>query len=337
MKFWTELSPGDHRLINQLAEFLPDQIFDIHSHLFHPQHCAPGRLPGAFDATTEWDLNSYSTAMRKRLLNRPVEGLFFAYPSRLIDYAAANPWVAQEVAGRAPNGGFAIASPSDSPDAVRELIAREKFIGLKPYHIYANVTDTMQAKIEEYTPDWMWEICHDIGGVLMVHIVRDRAIADKENIQSIQRLCRRYPNCRLVLAHIARSFNYRHALEGLAAIKDLPNAFVDTALVTESEPMRCALRILGPERVLYGSDFPFSELRGKCTSVGDGFAWIYADELPANGISKFGDFTLLGIESLLCLRDACESERLGQTALQAVFRECVTVAVHLTKTAYFLI
>ncbi|MDB6028672.1 MAG: kat [Verrucomicrobiales bacterium] len=321
MKFWTEPSPADTRLIDQLAEFLPDQIFDIHSHLFHPQHCLPGHLPGAFDATTQWDVDSYFAAMKNRLPNRRVDGLFFGYPSRLVDHAAANAWVAQEVLGRFPNRALAIASPSDSPDAVRELIAKEKFVGLKPYHVYANVPNTMHAKIEDFAPDWMWEICHEIGGVLMLHIVRDRAISDKENILSLQRLCRRYPNCRLVLAHIARSFNYRHALEGLAAIKNLPNAFVDTSLVTESEGMRAALQILGPERLLFGSDFPFSELRGKCTSVGDGFAWIYADELPANGISKVGDFTLLGIDSLLCLREACESVQLNQTEVRAIFRD----------------
>jgi glutamate-1-semialdehyde 2,1-aminomutase len=321
MKFWTEPSPADNRLIDQLAEFLPERIFDIHGHLFHPQHCAPEKLPGAFDATTAWNLAAYFAAMKNRLPKRQVDGLFFGYPSRLVDHEAANQWVAQEVTRRIPNRALAVASPSDNPDAVRAIVAKEKFIGLKPYHVYANIPDTMQAKIEDFVPDWMWEICHEIGGVLMLHIVRDRAIADKENILSIQRLCRRYPNCRLVLAHIARSFNYRHALEGLAAIKELPNAVVDTALVTESEGMRAALQILGPERVLFGSDFPFSELRGKCTSVGDGFAWIYADELPATGVSKIGDFTLLGIESLLCLREACKAERLGETAVQAIFQE----------------
>lgn len=321
MKFWTQPSSADLRLIDRLNEFLPKRIFDIHGHLFHAKHCAPGKIPGAFDTTSEWDLSSYIAAMKNRLPARQVDGLFFGYPSRLVDNTAANEWVAQQVAGRPPNRALALASPGDDPEAIRQLVAKEKFVGLKPYHVYANLADTMQAKVEEFAPDWMWEICHEIGGVLMLHIVRDRAIADKENVQSLQRLCRRFPNCRLVLAHIARSFNYRHALEGLAAIKDLPNAVVDTSLVTESEGMRAALQILGPDRLLFGSDFPFSELRGKCTTVGDGFAWIYADNLPSNGISKLGDFTLLGIESLLCLREACESERIGGAAVHAVFRE----------------
>ena len=41
----------------------------------------------------------------------------------------------------------------------------------------------------------------------MLHIVRERAIADEENQKALRRLCRKYPNCRVVLAHIARSFN----------------------------------------------------------------------------------------------------------------------------------
>jgi glutamate-1-semialdehyde 2,1-aminomutase len=321
MKFWIKPSPSDSRLIDTLEDFLPANIFDIHAHLFHPKHCPSGKFPATFTASSQWDLKSHSSVMSRRLRKRTVHGLFFGYPSRLVDRDIANAWIASDIAKGGPgsNRALALASPDDDPKTIKELVTRQKFAGLKPYHVYANLPDTMQAKIEDFAPDWMWEICHDIRGILMLHIVRDRAIADKKNITSLKRLCRKYPRCQLVLAHIARSFNYRHAREGLEAIMELPNVVVDTALVTEPEAIRFALQTLGPERVLYGSDFPFSELRGKCTSVGDGFAWIYADDLSPTGISKVGEFTLLGIESLFCLREACESSGSSRQEVAAVF------------------
>lgn len=321
MKFWTEPSSSDALLLEKLEGFLPSRIFDIHAHLFNAEHCQPQKFPGAFDASSQWDAASFAQVMSRRLRNRTVNGLFFGYPSKLVNHRAANTWISQDMSQtpRNKNRALALVSPGDNPETVRATVAREKFVGLKPYHVYAHRTDTMQAAVEEFAPDWMWEFCHDIHGVLMLHIVRDRAIADPKNIASLQRLCRRYPKCQLILAHIARSFNYRHALEGLAAMKDFSNAFVDTALVTEAEGIRFAIETLGPERVLYGSDFPFSELRGKCASVGDGFAWIYADELPDKGISTIGNFTLLGIESLLCVKDACASCGLKKDEVNSIF------------------
>ncbi len=123
----------------------------------------------------------------------------------------------------------------------------------------------------------MWQICHEIKGVLMLHIMRSEGIADPDNLAAIERLCREFPRCRLVLAHVARSFNYRNARTALRQIEPLDNVVVDTSAITEAGAMRAALEMLGPRRVLFGSDYMVSELRGKCFTMGDGFSWLYSD------------------------------------------------------------
>ena len=113
---------------------------------------------------------------------------------------------------------------------------------------------------------------------------------------AIQRLCRRYPRCKLILAHVARSFNYRHALEGLHHLVDLDNVVVDTSAVPQTGAFRAALEILGPRRVLWGSDYMVSELRGSCITQGDGFTWIHP-EITGDKLTIFGQYTTVGIES----------------------------------------
>ena len=190
-----------------------------------------------------------------------------------------------------------------------------------PIAFMRRVEDTNQARIEEFAPGWMWEICHDIEGVMVLHIMRSEGIADPDNLETIERLCNKFPNCRLVLAHIARSFNYRNARTALRKLEPLDNVVVDTSAVTEVEAMRVALDSLGPQRVLFGSDYMVSELRGKCFTMGNGFSWIYSDNLPSPVVTAFEDYALVGVESLLCIREAFDIGGFNATDAQDVFHD----------------
>ena len=84
---------------------------------------------------------------------------------------------------------------------------------------------------------------------------------------------------------------------------------------------RNRMEVLGPRRVLWGSDYMVSELRGACFTQGDGFTWIYSEDASARDLTIFGGFTLVGIESLLCLREACDDIGLTPSDLNQVFRD----------------
>ncbi len=324
MRFCDQLTEADTRLIKtRLDDFVPSEVFDAHTHIFHSRHFAEGKRPEFIPANTAFGLRHFNDTMSRWLPGRVVNGLFFGYPSSGNDRVGENEFVAGEIAAvrnDSVSRALALLAPGDDPAWARQLIAKRRFVGIKPYRLYASVADTAQAKIEEFAPEWMWEVCNEMDGVLMLHIVRSLGIADESNRASLRRLCRKYPRCRVVLAHVARSFNYRNALAGLASLSDLDNVVVDTAGVTETEAMRAALEILGPRRVLYASDYPISDLRGKCFTMGDGFTWVYADDLPAKAVTQFENFTLVGIESLLCLREACEAAGMGDGDLRDIFR-----------------
>ncbi len=320
IRFCAELTEADARLVKtRLDDFVPREIFDAHAHLFHSGHFAKDKRPEFVPADTAFGLREFRETMARWLPGRAVDGLFFGYPSPGNDRPGENAFVAGEMDGGVSRA-LALLATEDDPSWARQLIARRRFVGIKPYRLYAPVADTAQATIGEFAPEWMWKICHERDGVLMLHIVRSLGIADQQNRDCLFRLCRKYPRCRVVLAHVARSFNYRNALAGLATLCDLDNVVVDTAGVTETEAMRAALETLGPRRVLYGSDYPISNLRGKCFTMGDGFTWVYADDLPAKAVTPFENFTLVGIESLLCLREACETTGMGEADLRDIFR-----------------
>lgn len=307
MKIANELTESDLKLARELDGFVPQEVFDLHAHLYHPGHFQPSPPPWIEDQPV-LGCDQHRQALSRGLPGRTIHGLYFGLPKKQTDRGAINRWVADQVRanGTRLSRPLALVAPDDDRATVAGMVRDGGFAGVKVYHVFAPGPDTFNAAIEEYAPDWIWELCHEIHGVLMLHLVKHRAIADAENLASIHRLCRAYPRCQLVLAHAARSFDYRNGLAGLKKLRDLDNAWVDLSAVTEADAMREAFRVLGPSRVLYGSDYAVSEVRGRCVTTGDSFFWLHPELIQPQHVPRTTfQMTLVGIESLLCLREAC--------------------------------
>jgi glutamate-1-semialdehyde 2,1-aminomutase len=322
LKFARELSRLDLELAaEKLKGFLPREIFDLHAHVYHPAHFAAGAWE-FLQSETSLGCARHRAALSRYLPSQTIHGLYFGLPHATAQHPAINTWVLEDLRshGTQESRALLLASPQDSQEHVAAELRSGRFCGLKVYHCYSARPDTFNALVSEYTPEWMWELLQEVRGVLMLHLVRDDAIADADNQSELRRLCRTYPNVPVVLAHIGRSFNYRNARNGLRAIADLPNVVVDTSAICESEAFRAAIDILGPQRVLFGSDFPISELRGRCITTGSSFFWLHPESLqPELQAAAATDMTLIGIESLLCLREVCEDAGLVSDDVLDIF------------------
>lgn len=323
MKLVDTLTPEDQKTLEDLETFIPKRIFDIHAHLFDSRHFVRKNLGAYLQGVTKLDLQDYQAALSRWLPGRSVEGLFFGIPNRENRRDEINSWISKEAEGASSNNrALALVSPKDDVASAIRLMEEKRVVGLKPYHLYASEGDTSQARVEDFAPEWMWEVCHRFQGVLMLHLMRDRAIADPENQSAIRQLCLKYPNCRLVLAHVARSFNYRYARKGLSSLVELDNVWVDTSAVTETEAMRAAIEAFGPSRVLFGSDYPISDIRGRCVALHDSFLWAYPrNNVAPDAVMPNSPGTLVGIESLMCIKEACEDTGLRPSDVQGIFRE----------------
>ena len=114
-------------------------------------------------------------------------------------------------------------------------------------------------------------------------------------------MCETYPNMKLVLCHSARGFNMHHVIDSIEQLIGLDNLYFDTVsgralfsralvralrlglagqgAVTEAGATNALIRAFGPQKVMYGSDWPVAESRGKCISLGDSFIWLTPDNV----------------------------------------------------------
>jgi glutamate-1-semialdehyde 2,1-aminomutase len=325
MTTW-ELTDADRDIIAREVEpFLPGRVFDAHAHLFRAEHYAHGTRPPHQQGNPErLGLEEYLALIDWiHPGGRTAGGLFFGL-AFTGDRAANNDFVAGEAtAGRErglPVFGQMIVAPDDDPEQVREQVRTGGFVGLKCYHTMAHVEGpTWQAPIEAYLPEPLVQVAHEQGLSITLHMVRDRALADPVNQATIRRYCERYPNMRLILAHAARGFNPWHTIEGIGSLRGLGNVWFDTSAVTEAGAFEAIVETMGHERLLYGSDFYISHLRGRCVAVGDSFHWFYAEDMNLDERHTTLRPVLIGLESLRSLRLAARRLRLTDTQVEDIF------------------
>jgi glutamate-1-semialdehyde 2,1-aminomutase len=312
------------RLGGEIASFVPPDSFDVHAHLYRacdsipslPQHMLVN--DGTGNQVAGWQ--SWRDSLQKWLGDRaPAAGLFFAFPKSEIDFQQANEFVLNEVRQHADCRALLLIHPADDPASIDSLIETSGSVGFKVYRLYADRGDTMNAELGEFLPEWAWEIADRRQLAIMLHIVRDRALSDPANLKYIREHCLKYSHAKLILAHAARGFCAAHTGEGIAGLRGLDNVYFDTSVVCESPAFSAILREFGTTRLMFGSDFPVSEMRGKCVSVGDRFLWLTEDNVGGNEQSPV-DLTLVGVESILAIRRACQDVRLGDADAERIFR-----------------
>ena len=325
MTTW-HLSDADRDFIDRhVAPYLPDKIFDAHAHLFCHAHYPAGTMPASYATTPP----TVGLALYREAIDwlhpggRTKGGLYFGL-AFLGDRVANNEFVAREVQTAQESGflarGQMLVAPEMEADYVRQEVRRHGFVGLKPYHLMAQVDGpTFQAPIEAYLTEAHVQVAHELGLTITLHMVRDRALADPVNQATIRRYCASYPNMRLILAHAARGFNPWHTIEGIASLRGLPNVWCDTSAVTEAGAFEAIVEVLGHERLLYGTDFHVSHMRGRCVAIGDSFHWLYAEEMDLAEKHIHLQPVLIGLESLRALFLACHRLKLRDQQVEDIF------------------
>ncbi|MEX2567910.1 MAG: aminotransferase class III-fold pyridoxal phosphate-dependent enzyme [Cyclobacteriaceae bacterium] len=312
-----EFTENDRSILDTISDFIPARIFDSHAHIYRCNDLnldAPGLWTGGPE---EVGIGAWEGQVGHFFPKARLEGgMFFPAPLPNADITASNAFLTDQLDRYPACRGLALVTPGMEPTAIKDILAHPSVVGIKPYHVYSKTKPTSNAAITDFLPEHWWEWAHEQQGLIMLHIMKDTAIADPSNQKIIRRMCLRYTGMKLVLAHTARSFHAPNAY-GLEAISDLPNIWFDMSGICEPEPIMAVLHHFGPRKLLWGSDFPVSSLRGKVVTLGDGFIWL--DQQSCDWKKAWGDPTLVGIESLRALKQAGELMGLNKSDREQIF------------------
>jgi len=311
------LTVAEKKILDDLEEFLPGRVFDAHAHLWRVRDCV---FPPGCEAARAADgtIRSWRES-QERIFGpgRVLGGLFLGEPRSNPD--AANGHLMDQLQSDPRSRGAILITPGYPRQKAEEYIRSGMISGFKPYHTFSLEKPTFSSSIGGFLPEWAWNLADEHRLVIVLHLVRERALSDPQNQREIRQKCERYPNATLILAHAGRGFHAPNTLKGVAALCGLENVFFDSAAICEPAPLIAVLEEFGPRKLLWGSDYWISDTRGKAVTVGDGFVWLTDETVRWEKVSPACQPILVEIESLRALRDAVKAVGLDRSDIDDIF------------------
>jgi hypothetical protein len=251
-------------------------------------------------------------------------------PDLDFDIDAGNRFLQEQCPKRSWNS-LAVIRPGWSQEKVASLLDAPGVVGVKPYYsLISPNRETRDAHLEasvfDFLPHHVLEVVNDRHAWITLHVPKAARLGHPENVREIREIRRRYPDVKLVIAHLGRCYTEAHAREALPQFADDPGLFFDTSAVLNPVCHRIALEHLGPERILYGSDNPILYMRGRRQYQGR--SYINRTNHPfyfnqnREGADVEANYTLYMYEDLRAIKQAFEDLGItGQKQIQALFHD----------------
>lgn len=253
----------------ELRDFLPEKMIDIHTHVWLSELRPRKPLkPGEVKRTVTWpdlvapdnSIEDLQETYRLMFPGKQVTPMFFTNTERE-NAPGLNKYIA-ECAKRTGYPALYYSMPEESGEQLEQIIRENGFLGLKSYlNLAPDYLPEGEIRIYDFFPKDQLRKMDEMGAIVMLHIPRNGRLKDPVNLHQIMEIKQEFPNIRLIIAHIGRAYTVEDvgdAFEFLAPCKDL---MFDFSANCCDFAMEALLRNVGPERVMFGSDLPILRMR----------------------------------------------------------------------------
>jgi hypothetical protein len=316
---------NDAKVYQQLIlPWLPDRIVDCHVHVGLPQFFGQIRADRfrtlwALEVSRSQSWTELNHNLGILFPGKTVRSLVFGWVYREVDIEANNSYVLEGILSPASNAcGLFVTKPEWDAKVIEGALGNG-FVGIKPYPDLA--TEDQECSIFDFLPHSHLKVLDKRSAIVMLHLPRKGRLADPRNISELREISCKYPNVKVIVAHIGRAYCLSTAQKGLPHLVDT-SLYFDTAANLNPEVFRLALETVGPERILYGSDLPITLMRGfrehrKETYINytDGdYSWNKNRKSP----EEEAKYTFYLYEELRALIEAVKSVGMGKREFEMI-------------------
>ena len=263
-----ELTKEDRCLYDtELRGFLPNEIYDIHSHLWlesfwsTPKSTDMRAVSWPYLIARDNCVRDLDESYRLLFPGRRVVPMVFANPEPDDDLRQHNAYV-HHSALEYGYPALYFSHPNQPAAEVERHVLEGGFLGLKSYLNLAppNIPEP-SIRILDFFPPKHLEVLNRHGWIMMLHIPRPGRLKDPQNLADIAYIKRTFPRIRLILAHVGRAYcreDVGDALEQLSVFEDL---LFDFSANCNPEVLELLVGSVGHQRVMFGSDLPITRMR----------------------------------------------------------------------------
>lgn len=331
--------PYDRQFYEEhLRDFLPKTFVDCHTHIWLDAQNHFCEDPDTAARSCAWptmvakDNSVEDLRETNRLLfpENEVISVLYGQPMVTIDLKKNNAYVADS-ARKYNYPALYISHPSQSPESVeRAVLSNPCFKGLKVYLQFApSYIPSNEIRIYDFLPHAHLALADKYGWIVQIHIARPRRLADPVNYIQLLEIEEKYPNIKLIVAHLGRAYADEDLGDALDYLKNSQKTIWDFTANTNQQVMERVLELYGPDRFIYGTDFPIFRMKARRTvengfyineipqgSLGDVSADPHMREIPYPEAEKI---TFFIYEEILSCKNACKTLGLGKADVEKIF------------------
>ena len=247
----------------ELKDFLPDKMFDAHVHISTAGLSRYGSHNGGSTWTDylckEMGVGEFLAMNKEMFPNQKMEALIFGMCLTDIDETNAY------VINNNKDYGFPMLYRSDyaqDPDELEANVKAGGFIGLKPYLSNCpSYIPSNEVRIFDFLPPAQLEVANKNGWIIMLHIPRNKRLGDPVNIAQIMEIEEKYPNIKLIVAHVGRAYTDADFGNAFEILKNTKHMMFDFTANLFTPAITEGIKTVGVDRFLYGTDLPIAVMR----------------------------------------------------------------------------
>jgi len=323
-----EYKDTDRKFYEQyIKDFLPEEIFDVHVHLSLPEHfysiSSERKLEDwVLDVGHTLSVEADFFAYKELLPEQKVNILGFLFPIKEAKLDKSNSYIRHYIK-QGKIKGLMITHPDWPSEKVRKELQEGCFSGIKPYPDFVTKVKGADVSVFEFLPHSHLKVANELNKIVLLHLPRKNRLRDMDNIREIKDIRQKYPQVKLLIAHIGRCYCSIFAKEGLKYFRNDSGILFDTAAVLNPEVYKIALDEIGPDRLLYGTDLPITFMRGMREWHGEKYVNFSSGNYIWNTNRKSREeeakYTLFIYELIKACREGIEGVRLGKEAIRNIF------------------
>lgn len=248
---------------SEMKDFLPDEFIDFHTHL--------GRIAfsyeGEFKGCSTWTKRVYDEMTAEDLLgayhkifpDKKVTPLVFG--DCVHNIKQVNDYVYDM--GKQYDLPTLYRTSYDMPaDELEENMKQGGFIGIKPYQTFSpSYIPANEIRIFDFLTHEHLEVMDRNGWIVMLHTPRGGRLKDAVDLAQLMEIEEKYPNLKLIVAHIGRAYAKEDIGNAFEILKDTKNMYFDFTANMCDDAIKACIEAVGPKRLIFGTDMPIAIMR----------------------------------------------------------------------------
>ncbi|MBQ7897173.1 MAG: amidohydrolase family protein [Clostridia bacterium] len=256
----------------ELKDFLPDEFIDFHVHVFKSGYAPFGNQKVRASTQKSWvgliGKDVYLDEMTAEQLNDTLTRLFpdkkvtpmiFGCTGKNLD--ETNGYI-KEVGDKYNYPMLYRTDYAMTSEELEDAIIKGGYLGIKPYlqnrPLYIPAAET---RIFDYVPHHHLEVLNKHGWILMLHIPRAKRFRDEVNLAQLREIEERYPNVKLIIAHIGRAYAKEDIGNAFEVVGQGENTYFDFTANLCDDAIKACIEAVGTKKLIYGTDLPYSVMR----------------------------------------------------------------------------